>query len=87
VDLLFITDIYPAGEPYIKGIEARRLSEAIKRESNKNTQFLEKRDIINTLSGIVRSGDLVIFLGAGDITKVCDDFIEKLSAASLANQK
>lgn len=86
-DLLFMTDIYAAGESPLEGPDARNLSEAIREETSKRVEFLAREDITDTLLDIVSAGDLVIFLGAGDITKVCDDFINRLSSASLIKRE
>ena len=87
IDLLFITQIYPANEPSLEGISAKSLSDAIKNEGVRQTQFLDKKDIANVLLDEINPGDLIIFLGAGDITKICDDFVEKLPLRSFVGQK
>ncbi|MDD5108071.1 MAG: UDP-N-acetylmuramate--L-alanine ligase [Candidatus Omnitrophica bacterium] len=79
VDYLIITDIYAASEQPIDGICAKKLLEKIKEfAKNKEVLYLPKEDIIEHLIGILRKDDLVITLGAGDITKVSDVLAQRL---------
>lgn len=78
-DYVIITDIYPASEPPIEGVNGRCVYDKIKeRYPNKEVIFLSKEEIIKHILGIIRPGDLVITLGAGDIVKVSDELVEKL---------
>ncbi|MFC1708547.1 UDP-N-acetylmuramate--L-alanine ligase [Candidatus Omnitrophota bacterium] len=77
-DHLFITDIYPAGEKRIKGVDSVNLCRLMKGHSKPKTKFVEKEQITNKVSDFIRRGDLVLFLGAGDISKICDGFVESL---------
>jgi UDP-N-acetylmuramate--alanine ligase len=79
-DVLFITDIYPAGEAPEEGISAALVCERIKRTvPGKNVEYLAKDEIIDRILKIISPGDLVITLGAGDITRVSDELAEKLT--------
>jgi len=79
VDFVAITDIYPAGEPAIKGIDAKRVLEKIKEYSPlKESRYIAKEEIVTYLLGALTPGDLVILLGAGDIVKISDELAEKL---------
>jgi UDP-N-acetylmuramate--alanine ligase len=50
--------------------------------TNKPVCYLPKQEIIGRLLGIVKPGDIVLTLGAGDITRVADDFVEALKEQS-----
>ncbi len=76
-DNIIITDIYAAAEPPIEGVTACLLTEKIK-EHHKNVTFVVKENIVSYISGIISPGDLVITLGAGDITKICDELVERI---------
>ncbi|MFQ5353499.1 MAG: UDP-N-acetylmuramate--L-alanine ligase [Thermodesulfobacteriota bacterium] len=70
VDKLVVTGVYAAGEEPIEGIEGFALYEAIKEHGHKDVAYVkEVADVPEYLKGIVREGDLVITLGAGDIWK------------------
>ncbi|WP_019422375.1 MULTISPECIES: UDP-N-acetylmuramate--L-alanine ligase [Paenibacillus] len=70
-DELILTDIYsPAGEMPIEGVHSSKLVECIRENSNKNAQyFASKDDALERLKSLVRPGDIVITMGAGDIWK------------------
>ena len=69
-DQLWLAEIYAASEPAIPGISSDVLADAIRARG----QAVELVPDLLHLSGLVRAamrpGDLVLFLGAGDITQV-----------------
>lgn len=78
-DVLFLTEIYPAGEDPIPGVRVQDLYEGIKGYGHKDaTLVLEKDKIVEVLLPRLRAGDIVFTLGAGDIWKVGDRLLEKL---------
>src|SRR5215203_3220419 len=79
-DVVFVLDIYAASEPPIEGITAGVLTENIKKYGHKNVSYLGDLEtaterVIPQLS----EGDLVITLGAGSVTSLSEEIIEKLS--------
>jgi UDP-N-acetylmuramate--alanine ligase len=81
-DVLVLTEIYPASEPPIPDVTGRRLFDEIKKFGHKNVVFEpDMKKIPARLKALVRPGDIVLFLGAGNIFKVIPDFIKKLEAA------
>jgi len=67
-DVLILTDVYAAGEPAIEGASAERLAAEILRHGQKDVTWIGNRELIpEHLAGIVRAGDIVITLGAGNI--------------------
>lgn len=78
-DLLFLTDIYAAGEEPIPEANARRLVEGIRKYGHKDvTLVTEKGKIVEQLLPRLRAGDMVFTLGAGDIWKVGEVLLQKL---------
>lgn len=79
-DEVIINTLYaPAGEAPIPGVNAERLSELIKENSNPNTIFLAKHaEVIDYLLTHSKSGDLVFTMGAGDIWRVSHGLVEEL---------
>ncbi len=76
-DLLIVTDIYPAGEKPIEGITGASLAEKIKHV--REATYIRKLDDVPThLLEIVREGDIVITLGAGDVWKAGESFLKLL---------
>jgi UDP-N-acetylmuramate--alanine ligase len=75
---LIITDIYAASEPPIDGVSTAELCQRIREQGNKEVTYLKKEDIVAHLLRMVRPGDMVLTLGAGDITRIGDDFVREL---------
>ncbi len=79
VDYLVITDIYPASEPAIEGINAQLLCAKIKSYApKKQVDFVPKEEVKRHILAIIQPGDLIATLGAGDIVKICDEMVEAL---------
>ena len=78
-DYLIITDIYAASEKPVEGVNANLLVDKIKELGMaKAVDYLAKDRIVEHIQGIVKPGDLVITLGAGDIVKVSDELAERI---------
>jgi UDP-N-acetylmuramate--alanine ligase len=80
-DVLLLTEIYPAGEDPIPGVSGRALYEDVQQFGHKDVHFEpDLKKVPAALLKIVRPDDIVIFLGAGNITKAVPEFIKKLEA-------
>ncbi|MEP7036706.1 MAG: cyanophycin synthetase, partial [Acidobacteriota bacterium] len=78
-DVLYVLDIYAASEQPIDGITAEVLTENIKQYGHKNVNYIG--DIETAAEKVVENlqeNDLVITLGAGSITRLSDEILEKL---------
>lgn len=70
-DTVYITDVYPAGEAPIEGCNGRALAEGIENHGHRDANALEdKQSFAKIIAETTSPGDYVIFLGAGDITKL-----------------
>ena len=70
IDKLIVTDIYPASEKNVYGVSAEELaskSEAIFAE--------DKEEVFKKVKEIHEEGDVILFLGAGSISKWCEEFL------------
>jgi UDP-N-acetylmuramate--alanine ligase len=68
VDSLIVLEVYPAGEAPIEGADGRALCRAIRARGKVDPVFLEGvAELPGALPGILRSGDVLLVLGAGDI--------------------
>jgi UDP-N-acetylmuramate--alanine ligase len=78
-DILFLTEIYPAGEKPIKGVTGKALYEEIREFGHKNV-FFEKNPgkIPDLVEKIARSEDMIFVLGAGNISKIIPEIIKRL---------
>jgi len=78
-DVLMLTDIYPAGEQPIPGVNIEKLANAIKHPNlilHKDITTLHEKAL-----EIAQPGDIVLFLGAGTITGAAE------RAAKMLNEK
>jgi len=78
-DILVMTDIYPAGEDPIPGITAQSLFDGIRERGMKEAYFIpDKKKVPGELAKLVRPGDMVITLGAGDINQAGMKLLEMM---------
>ncbi|MDA3862074.1 MAG: UDP-N-acetylmuramate--L-alanine ligase [Melioribacteraceae bacterium] len=77
-DVFICTDVYPAREEKMEGISGELIANAAKSFGHKNVIYLEnKQDIASTLLKLVKDDDIIVTLGAGDIWKYGENFIEE----------
>ncbi|MBI3316022.1 MAG: UDP-N-acetylmuramate--L-alanine ligase [Candidatus Omnitrophica bacterium] len=77
-DKLIVTDIYAASENPLPGISGERLSEVIRRTGHPDVTFVDRSKAEAYVRSVMRPGDLVIALGAGDICQVADQIAQSL---------
>jgi len=78
-DVLIVTDVYPAREEPIQGVTGELIVGAAKRFGHKDVHYVpEKKQIPSYLQSIVKTGDIVITMGAGDIWKSGEEFLKMI---------
>ncbi|TAJ29514.1 MAG: UDP-N-acetylmuramate--L-alanine ligase [Nitrospirae bacterium] len=78
-DVLFLTEIYPAGEAAIPGVSGAALAETIRAAGHPSVTLVERKESLpETVLPTLRAGDLVITLGAGDIWKAGVGLLDRL---------
>jgi UDP-N-acetylmuramate--alanine ligase len=84
-DVLVLTDVYPAGEAPIAGADGRALARAVRARGKVDPVLVEHpRDLKDTLPALLRDGDLLLLLGAGDIGAAA---VEMAQAGNLRTNK
>ncbi len=79
-DLLVLTDVYAAGEQPIAGATAERLAAEVRRHGQKDVTWISDREKIPAhLADLLREGDIVITLGAGNIWQQGEALIKLLA--------
>ncbi|MET4665474.1 UDP-N-acetylmuramate--L-alanine ligase [Sphingomonas sp. PvP056] len=69
-DMVLVTPVYAAGEQPVEGVDADALVDGIKRRGHRSAATIaDAGALAQTLAGVVQAGDMVVCLGAGDITK------------------
>jgi UDP-N-acetylmuramate--alanine ligase len=76
-DTLVLTDVYPAGETPIPGVSGRVILRAVlDRHPSLPVVYLPRRaDLLAVPARYARAGDLVLTLGAGDLTTMPDEWL------------
>lgn len=84
-DLLWVTEVYAASETPIADINGKRLATSIAK-SGQSAAFASTLDILcQKVRMAMRPGDVVIFMGAGDITNVAHQVADKLKMKSASH--
>lgn len=80
-DVFICTDVYPAREIPIQGVTGQLITDAAEKFGHKNVIYVpDKKQIPDTLLEIAKPGDIVVTMGAGDIWKFGEEFINKLKS-------
>jgi UDP-N-acetylmuramate--alanine ligase len=74
--------IYAASEEPIPGVTGEALAQAVRSHGHRDVTYVEKRaDVAAALLPRLRPGDLVLSLGAGDVTQVGPELLQLLEPA------
>jgi UDP-N-acetylmuramate--alanine ligase len=77
-DVLFLTDIYAASEDPIPGIDADRLARTIREYGHKQVRHVaDKEKLTDEVASTIEKGDLVLTLGAGDVSALNEVLVDK----------
>ncbi|MCW8951216.1 MAG: UDP-N-acetylmuramate--L-alanine ligase [Rhodospirillales bacterium] len=80
-DAVLVSDIYAAGETPIEGIDRRALTDAMRDHGHRNVIPLENAsDLAALVADLAVDGDLVVCLGAGNITAWANALPSELAA-------
>jgi UDP-N-acetylmuramate--alanine ligase len=76
-EVLVVTDIYPSREKPIEGVTGALISDIAKKYGHRDVHYLEdKKELPALLKKIVEKDDIVITMGAGDIYKYGEEFVD-----------
>ena len=68
-DVVIVADVYPAGEAPIEGVDKDALVDGVRRYGHRHVSALQSlADLPGVVAAEARPGDVVVLLGAGDIT-------------------
>ena len=81
-DLVIVTDVYGAGEQPVAGVNGELVVAAARETGHGRVEYVPSvADVPARLLELVEAGDLVLTLGAGDITEVGPVALERLRGA------
>ena len=80
-DAVFVADVYAAGEEPIQGTDRDSFVEGLRHHGHRAVQALQQKECLaERIAGVAEPGDIVICLGAGDITQWANDLPDELQA-------
>lgn len=79
-DLIVLTDVYAAGEAPRPGVTGQLVVDAVRRaHPDAEVLYVPRRsDLVEALAGLLRPDDACATLGAGDLTSLADELIDRL---------
>lgn len=75
-DDVIITDLYASGETPIPGVSHEKVIEEVL-QNGKSCRYVSRQKLAETLKQEIKPFDVVVSLGAGDITKLADEVSKK----------
>jgi len=82
-DVVIVTEVYAAGEAVIPGVSGRQIAEGALEHGHRNVTFVKDKEAVpDLLLPVLRPGDLVITMGAGDIWQIGEEIMRRLSGSS-----
>ena len=78
-DVLLVLPIYSAGEKVIEGVDSGSMCEGIREHGHKEVVCLDGiADAVASLAEMLRPGDILLTLGAGDVWKVGEEVLHRM---------
>lgn len=83
-DIVFVAPVYTAGEAPIEGVDSQELVAGLKKRGHRSANIVtDANDLALKLAEIVQPKDMVVCLGAGDITKWAAELADAIGKAKL----
>jgi UDP-N-acetylmuramate--alanine ligase len=84
-DVLLVTEVYAAGETPIAGADGRAICRAVRTRGLIEPVFVERvEDLAEALKGVLRDGDVVVTMGAGNIGAIALELKTRFAAGAAA---
>ncbi|OON80605.1 UDP-N-acetylmuramate--L-alanine ligase [Streptomyces tsukubensis] len=80
-DASLVLDVYPAREDPIPGVTSALIIDAARAAGADVTHVVDKADIPEAVAGMAKPGDLVLTMGAGDVTDLGPLILDRLGGA------
>lgn len=78
-DASVVLDIYPAREDPVPGVTSELIIEAARAAGADVTPVHDKADVPSVVAGMAKAGDLVLTMGAGDVTDLGPLILDRLA--------
>ncbi|MCH8567866.1 MAG: UDP-N-acetylmuramate--L-alanine ligase [Balneolales bacterium] len=84
-DLMVVTDIYPSREKPIEGVTGKLISDTAEAYGHRGVHYVQnKADVPAKLRSVCKPGDIIITMGAGDIYKYGEQYVDSVRSQSEA---
>ena len=80
-DLVFLTEIYPAREQPLQGVSSQLIADALRKAGQAPHWLGDRGALADAIAAVARDGDVVLTLGAGDITHTGTELLQRLGGA------
>jgi UDP-N-acetylmuramate--alanine ligase len=75
-DVAVVTDVYPSREKPLPGVTGDLVAEAARRAGHSSVVYVtEKAEVVGELERILKSGDLLVTMGAGDVVRLGEAYL------------
>jgi UDP-N-acetylmuramate--alanine ligase len=78
-DVVVVTDVYAARELPVEGVTGRLVADAAQRPDGEVHWVPNRKELVAQVASVVKAGDVVLTLGAGDVTAVGPDLLARLA--------
>jgi UDP-N-acetylmuramate--alanine ligase len=79
-DIVVVADVYAARESPVEGITGRLVADAASRGRSPVHFVAERAALTGRVASLLEPGDVVLTLGAGDVTRVGPELLQRLAA-------
>ena len=79
-DLVYLTEIYPAREQPLPGVTSALVAEALRKAGHAAEWVGNRGELADVLAAAAKEGDVILTLGAGDITHTGTELLQRLGA-------
>jgi UDP-N-acetylmuramate--alanine ligase len=77
-DLAIVMDVYPSREKPMAGVSGELVAAAAREAGCREVIYVsEKKAVVDELSRLTRSGDVILTMGAGDVVKFGEEFLAR----------
>ena len=78
-DILVVTDVFPAREEPIDGVNGKMISDFAKKSGHKNTYYIKDlKNLKKTLDNLRQPNDMIITIGAGNIWRYAESYMNHI---------
>ena len=79
-DMVYVTPVFVAGEEPIEGVDSEALAAGLRKRGHRVAETVDDQvDLVERLAEVAEEKDMIICLGAGDITKWAADLADAMA--------